>query len=178
MLMSFLRHVRFLVLATALCLVAGGCGDAQPPAGAPDPGSNAGAPVASEPNSATPGEGDESTLSTQASIPAADLTPIRQFLVSNAEALKSNTGALVAASQRYYALAETHKFDYVAVWADGKPEAIDALMAAQKAWRSASPGYEKIEGVVAGVPSLSQYDVILDAGTSGRSAGRTSFRLT
>ncbi len=32
---------------------------------------------------------------------------------------------------------------------------------------AASPLYEQMEGIVAGVPSLSEYDVILDAGASG-----------
>ena len=38
--------------------------------------------------------------------------------------------------------------------------------AARAAWQKASPAYENIEGIVAGVEVLSEFDVILDAGTS------------
>ena len=36
----------------------------------------------------------------------------------------------------------------------------------QATWRKANPQYEQAEGVVAGVPELADYDVILDAGSS------------
>ena len=35
----------------------------------------------------------------------------------------------------------------------------------QETWRAANPQYEEMEGVVAGVPELSEFDVIIDAGS-------------
>ncbi len=35
----------------------------------------------------------------------------------------------------------------------------------QETWREANPQYEEMEGVVAGVPELSEFDVIIDAGS-------------
>ena len=36
---------------------------------------------------------------------------------------------------------------------------------AQRDFAKANPAYEQMEGVVAGVPSLADYDVIIDAGS-------------
>jgi hypothetical protein len=41
------------------------------------------------------------------------------------------------------------------------------VLTAREAWLAASPAYEKMEGIVAGVLTLADYDVILDAGASG-----------
>lgn len=46
-----------------------------------------------------------------------------------------------------------------------------ALDDAKKSWIAASPLYEQMEGIVAGVPDLADYDVILDAGTSAAEGG-------
>jgi hypothetical protein len=55
-----------------------------------------------------------------------------------------------------------------------------ALNAAKAAWIAASPLYEQTEGIVAGTPSLAEYDVILDAGTSAEEdpEGAVPFDLT
>jgi hypothetical protein len=51
---------------------------------------------------------------------------------------------------------------------------------ARAAWMAASPLYEQMEGIVAGTPSLAQYDVDLDAGApaSEDPEGAVSFDLT
>ena len=38
---------------------------------------------------------------------------------------------------------------------------------AQEGFRAANPSYEEMEGVVAGVPELADFDVIIDAGSDG-----------
>jgi hypothetical protein len=51
---------------------------------------------------------------------------------------------------------------------DGNAQEVPGLMAAAKdAWLLASTHYELNEGLVAGVPSLSHFDVLIDAGPSG-----------
>jgi len=96
----------------------------------------------------------------------ADLAAIKTYLMTTAAELKTNTEALVEASQAYYDLAEAADFDYEALWADDAEAVTAAFTAARESWIAASPLYEQIEGVVAGVPVLSEYDVILDAGVS------------
>lgn len=109
-----------------------------------------------------------------------DLSTLRTYLVDNVTALQTENAALEAAAADYYALAEAAGFDYSALWAS-EPEAVwAALEAARAAWMTGSPLYEQVEGIVAGVPSLSEYDVILDAGASGEDdpEGGVTFDLT
>ncbi len=96
----------------------------------------------------------------------ADLGGIKTYLLGKLTTLKSSSADMKSASARYYELAQAAGFDYAALWADDSAEAAQALQDAKSAWMAASPLYEQIEGIVAGVPSLSEYDVILDAGAS------------
>lgn len=98
---------------------------------------------------------------------AVDLSAIKTYLLENVALLQTSAGELEAAAQAYYDLAEAAGFDYAALWADNRAETAAALLQARDAWLTASPLYEQVEGVVAGVPSLSEFDVILDAGASG-----------
>jgi hypothetical protein len=97
----------------------------------------------------------------------ADLDAIKTYLLENVALLQSNTERIQSASTAYYALAEATSFDYAALWTTERVEVISILTEARDAWLIASPLYEEVEGVVAGVPSLSEFDVILDAGASG-----------
>jgi hypothetical protein len=92
----------------------------------------------------------------------ADLDAVKTYLLETVAELKAETERLNAAAAAYYDLAAAVDFDYAAVAADADAAAL--VLEAQAAWTAASPLYEKIEGIVAGVPSLSEYDVILDAG--------------
>ena len=53
------------------------------------------------------------------------------------------------------------------LWRDHPADVIAVVEGARNAWIQASPQYEKMEGIVAGTPTLADYDVILDAGASG-----------
>jgi hypothetical protein len=97
---------------------------------------------------------------------SADLSGIKAYLLGKAAELKTNAAGLQAASDRYYNLAQAADFDYAAL-ATNLTETAQALSDAKSAWLVASPLYEQMEGIVAGVPSLSEFDVILDAGASG-----------
>jgi len=115
---------------------------------------------------AAPDSADAAPAPTTA-VSAADLGMVKAYVETQAAALHESILQLQAASERYYALAEAAGFDYPALWDARQPEVLDALRAARAAFLAANPQYEQMEGVVAGVPSLSQFDVILDAGTSG-----------
>jgi hypothetical protein len=96
-----------------------------------------------------------------------DLSQVKTYLLENISALDVHTARLVEAAQAYSDLAGAAAFDYAALWAVSRVDAGSALLRARDAWLIMSPLYEQVEGIVAGVPALSEYDVILDAGASG-----------
>lgn len=110
----------------------------------------------------------------------ADLDAIKTYLLENVAELKTATAELQTAGQTYYDLAEAADFDYAALWETEANAVAEALQTAKDAWIAASPLYEQVEGVVAGVPVLSEYDVILDAGVSAEEdpEGAVPFDLT
>jgi hypothetical protein len=117
---------------------------------------------------------------TEAPEQTTDLSGIKTYLLGKSTELSTSSQALKEASDKYYALAETAGFDYASLWESNPAEVSEALKAAKSAWIAASPLYEQMEGIVAGTPSLAEYDVILDAGTSGEEdpEGAVPFDLT
>ncbi|MCU0497897.1 MAG: EfeM/EfeO family lipoprotein [Anaerolineae bacterium] len=109
-----------------------------------------------------------------------DVGAIKTYLMTNVTALQTHATRLEQAALDYYNLAETAGFDYAALWSNERVETSVALLTAKDAWLIASPLYEQVEGVVAGVPLLSQFDVELDAGVSGAEdpEGGVRFNLT
>lgn len=103
---------------------------------------------------------------TPAPSAGADLSGVKSYLLDKATALNASAAQLQAAGARYYELVEAAGFDYAALAAD-PTEVAQVLSTAKTAWLAASPTYEQMEGIVAGVPSLADFDVILDAGASG-----------
>jgi hypothetical protein len=95
-----------------------------------------------------------------------DLSGIKSYLVAKGAELQASSTALNEAANSYYELVEEHGFDYADLWAGHSAEVTPLLEAAKATWMAASPQYEQMEGIVAGTPSLADYDVILDAGTS------------
>jgi hypothetical protein len=125
------------------------------------------APAASIPASSTP---------LPASKPASgassqELSEVKLYVETQAKALHTSITQLKSASDRYYDLAKATAFDYPALWAGQSAEVLKVLGEGRSAFLAANPQYEQMEGVVAGVPSLSQYDLILDAGVSGADGG-------
>lgn len=113
------------------------------------------------------------SASATAANPAAqaDLTSVKTYLLDNIAVLKASTDKLKTSSDRYYDLAKSANFDYAALWSSQQLAVTETIEQARAAWKEASPGYERVEGLVAGVPSLAEYDVILDAGASGSDGG-------
>jgi hypothetical protein len=117
---------------------------------------------------------------TEAPAARADLSGIKTYLLGKATDLKTAAAGLKASSDLYYELAEAAGFDYTGLWASQPEEVGGALIDAKTAWLAASPLYEQMEGIVAGTPSLAEFDVILDAGTSAEEdlEGAVPFDLT
>lgn len=97
-----------------------------------------------------------------------DLAPVKAYLVDHVGKSKAGTEEVLGFAQTYYDLAEAAGFDYEALWAASGPEITQLLADARQAWiNDASGNYELSEGLVAGVPSLAEFDVLIDAGPSG-----------
>jgi hypothetical protein len=103
----------------------------------------------------------------QTTTPAAggaDLTAVKDYLTDHSAALAAQTEELKALGEEYYSLAESVDFDYAALMEEHGDE-VEALLEDSKvAFSKANPAYEEMEGIVAGVPRLAQYDVDIDAG--------------
>lgn len=95
-----------------------------------------------------------------------DLGAIKGYLLAQTAALITATNDLATVAEQYYALVEGVDFDYDALWTEHAEEVSTTLRSARDAWTLASPTYEQMEGIVAGTPSLAQFDVDIDAGTS------------
>ncbi len=147
----------------------------QPSATAPTTAPAATAAPTAAPAAATAAPTDAPAAATAAPTAAAqaDLSGIKTYLTQKTGELQQATALLKAASDRYYGLAQAANFDYAALWRDQGPAAKAAIEEARAAWMKASPGYEQMEGIVAGTPALAQFDVDLDAGASGSEGGDT-----
>jgi hypothetical protein len=113
------------------------------------------------------GEGDtepESQGSTAESPQGANLAAVKGYLLEHTERLVADTGAIRENAESLYALAKSADFDYERLLAEDRAEVRRLVRAAQRGFVRANPSYEEMEGVVAGVPELAQYDVIIDAG--------------
>ncbi|HEX7289993.1 MAG TPA: hypothetical protein VF250_02595 [Conexibacter sp.] len=116
--------------------------------------------------SACGSDDDNSSRSNTATTAAvsADLGPVKRYLLDHTERLLANTATLQQDAEAYYALAEQADFDYAALLAGRRAEVRRLVERLQRDFHAANPSYEEMEGVVAGVPELADYDVIIDAG--------------
>lgn len=97
----------------------------------------------------------------------ADLNAVKTYLLGKSNDLAEGAKILTSSTDAYYELAKSAKFDYAQLWKDEQADVIKTLDAAKQQWIVISPVYEQMEGIVAGVPSLSTYDAIIDASPSG-----------
>jgi hypothetical protein len=105
---------------------------------------------------------DDSGETTVAS--GGDLPAVKDYLTAHADGLAENVDALAADAEDYYALAEAADFDYDALMKESCDEVSGLLADSRETFVEANPEYEEMEGIVAGVPRLAQYDVDIDAG--------------
>jgi hypothetical protein len=112
------------------------------------------------------GNDDEGGSETErpASPQGADLSAIKQYLLAHTERLTADTAALRADAEAYYDLAKAADFNYARLLDDQREEVRDLVKKMQDGFAKANPSYEEMEGVVAGVPELADFDVIIDAG--------------
>jgi hypothetical protein len=101
---------------------------------------------------------------TPAAAAGVDLGAIKDYLLAHTSSLQAHTATLAAVAEAYHAAAEDSGFDYERLLADRRDEVAGLVEKMQATFREANPAYEEMEGVVAGVPSLADFDVIIDAG--------------
>jgi hypothetical protein len=102
---------------------------------------------------------------------AADLGAIKAYLLDKGAQLSASAARLAETAGRYHAFAATAGGDYRALWEQRGADVARLIEEARAEWVAASPLYEQMEGIVAGVPSLARYDVILDSGASAEEGG-------
>jgi hypothetical protein len=112
------------------------------------------------------GDDDSDDAARPAKTPASEpnLAAIKSYLLSHTERLTGETKAIRENAERYYALAKGTDFDYAALLESKRSEVAGLIKEGQELFGRANPAYEQMEGVVAGVPELADYDVIIDAG--------------
>lgn len=96
---------------------------------------------------------------------------IKKYLVGATEGCVTAAHQLQVDAYAYKGLIDSYKGDYAKA-ASEKPELMARLIKALRDdyQRLDSYGYEYIEGIIAGVPSLAKYDIELDAGVPAEGA--------
>ena len=109
------------------------------------------------------GEDGAATTTTAGAAPA-DYAAVKDYLAEHTARLVTETGKLREGAQQYYDLAESVDFDPHELLSEHADEVAPIIEKLQADFRAANPAYEEMEGVVAGVPELADYDVPIDAG--------------
>jgi hypothetical protein len=113
------------------------------------------------------GDDDDSSNDSAGTTTAAegvDLAAIKDYLLDHTDRLVTASGSQMENAEAYHQLAKSTGFDYKELLAEHRDEVTELIEEAQNDFAEANPAYEEMEGVVAGVPSLAEFDVIIDAG--------------
>ena len=113
-----------------------------------------------------PGATTTSSAAETGPVSAAQLAGVKRFLGEHTDRLAGFTQDFTELAATYHDLAEAEEFDLKALWAAEADEVGPLLEQLKAAWIEGNPYYERVEGIVAGTPSLAEFDVILDAGSS------------
>ncbi len=95
-------------------------------------------------------------------------TVVKSYLLTQVTLQQKSTNALKNAARRYFDLVKAQNFKYTKLDAAATRKAVQE---ARVAWSKASPLYESVEGIVAGVEMLASFDLNLDAGSSAKDGG-------
>jgi Imelysin len=109
------------------------------------------------------GGDDDADTTTASGDP--DLVAIKDYLTEHSAQLSEQVAILRENGDEYYELAESVDFDYERLMEEHGDEVEALLQDSKDAFAEANPAYEEMEGIVAGVPRLAQYDVDIDAGS-------------
>ena len=104
---------------------------------------------------------------------------LQKRLVGQSKKLVVFTKEFKADAERYNRLAAATGYDYARLWRTKQAQVKPLLADMKRDWLEHNSDYERMEGIVAGTPSLVQYDVDIDAGASFKEdpKGAVSFSL-
>jgi len=111
---------------------------------------------------------------TDARSAAPNYTGVKTYLLGRSQSLVTQLGGIQTRAERYYALAKQERFSYANLWRNHRAEVGPLLAGLKPAFNRAHKAYEEEEGIIAGVPSLARYDVIMDSGTSAADDPQTA----
>jgi hypothetical protein len=115
---------------------------------------------------------------TETDLSSVDLAPMKDYAIENGNQMQTHTTALEGQAEEYYEILSAAKFDYQAAW-ETKGERLAELMAGlRESWIQAHIYYELEEGIIAGVPSLADYDTWIDAGPPASEAPEEAYTWT
>ena len=106
------------------------------------------------------------SVSAQQNVETVDLNAIKEYAAENADLMAENAAVFLETAQTYYNMLDSYDFDYEAAFAAEGETLAQLVYDARTHWVDTSNYYELNEGIVAGTPSLSYYDVLIDAGAS------------
>lgn len=92
------------------------------------------------------------------------LEGVKQFLVVHGDRMLVQSQKMRDAGRAYYDLLNATHFDYDKAYAQEAERLSHLIKDMKQAWLESHNNYEAVEGIVAGVPSLAKYDLIIDAG--------------
>jgi len=102
-----------------------------------------------------------------AALAGGGLEAVKQYMEEHATRMLEGSRKMSRAAEEYYEVAQEHHFKYPSLWNKYRQQIIGWTEEMKKAWLASSNSYEVMEGIVAGIPSLAKYDLILDAGNPG-----------
>jgi hypothetical protein len=105
---------------------------------------------------------------------APDYAGVKTYLLARSKQLVTQLNGIQSRAERYYTLAKRERFSYPRLWRNHRTEVASLLLGLKPAFSRAHKAYEEEEGIIAGVPSLAQYDVIMDSGTSAADDPQTA----
>ncbi|MBX7158439.1 MAG: hypothetical protein K1X66_08660 [Verrucomicrobiae bacterium] len=100
------------------------------------------------------------------SLPATtDITSVKTYLLDTVGKMKTASIDFVKNAEAYQKIIQTYQGDYQTAYQKAQPEIQKLIAAMQDNYKAMdSFGYETVEAIVAGVSTLADYDIYLDAG--------------
>lgn len=91
----------------------------------------------------------------------------KTYLIEHGGTMLEHVARIQADAQAYFDIVSAAGFDYEAAWSANAADITPLVTDAREQFILAHNDYENIEGIVAGVPSLADFDVWIDAGPLG-----------
>lgn len=91
----------------------------------------------------------------------------KSYVVDHAAEMLKHVTTIQADAKAYFEILKGASFDYQKAWNSNKTKLVDLVTDARKEFITAHNNYERMEGIVAGVPSLANFDSWIDAGPLG-----------